>query len=141
MSYQSWMNEHNKKHSLIINRLFLLSDDEIIEYFRYENMQKNEPDFCPLYAKNIKCHEMENLNCYLCACPHFRFTDDVGFKEIDGKKLLSYCNINSKNGSTCKTKDAIHQDCSDCKVPHEKKFIQNVFDKKWYAVMGKVSTK
>lgn len=54
---------------------------EIIEYFRFENMVKNEPDFCPLYKDNKKCHDMEDLNCYLCACPHFRF-DDNGFKKI-----------------------------------------------------------
>jgi len=132
------MNAHNKKHSLILKKLFLLSDNEIIEYFKYENMKINEPDFCPLYAKNIKCHEMGNLNCYLCACPHFRFRDDVGFKEIDGKKLLSFCNINSKNGFIFKTKEAIHQDCSNCLIPHKKQYIVKVFDKDWNQVMKDV---
>ena len=44
--------------------------DEVIEYFKFENMVKNEPDFCPLYKDNKKCHDMEDLNCYLCACPN-----------------------------------------------------------------------
>ena len=139
MSYQNWRKEHSKKHSLIIKKLSLLNDDEIIEYFRYENMQKNEPNFCPLYAKNTKCHDMENLNCYLCACPHFRFKDEVGFEEVSGKKLLSFCSINSKNGAIFETQDSIHQDCSNCKIPHKKKFIQKVFDREWNIVMNEVN--
>lgn len=138
MSYQSWVKEHNQKHSLIMDKLSHLSDDEVIEYFRYENMQKNEPDFCPLYAKNSKCHDMKNLNCYLCACPHFRFRDDVGFKKIESKKLFSFCSIDSKNGSLFKTEDAIHQDCSACEIPHKKRFIASVFDRKWSVVMSEV---
>jgi len=138
MSYQSWIKEHNKKHQIIVDKLFLLSDDEVVEYFRYENMQKNEPDFCQLYVKNIKCHDMEKLNCYLCACPYFKFKDEVGFKEIDGKKLMSFCSIDSKKGSTCKTKNVIHQDCSNCEIPHYEKFIKKVFDRDWNKVMKDV---
>ena len=51
------------------------NNEAIIEYFKYDNMKKNEPDFCPLYNLNKKCHEMEDLNCYLCACSYFRFND------------------------------------------------------------------
>ncbi|MDA7848312.1 hypothetical protein N8972_02355, partial [Sulfurospirillum sp.] len=95
MSYQNWKDEHYNKHKLIINKLISSTEDEVIEYFRYENMQKNEQDFCLLYATNTKCHDIKNLNCYLCACPYFRFKDITGFKNIDGKKLMSFCSIDS----------------------------------------------
>ena len=88
MSYKSWFQSHGKKHKEIVDRLSHLSDNELIEYFRYENMVKNEPDFCPLYEDNKRCHNMENLNCYLCACPNFRF-DDNGFREEEGRIVLN----------------------------------------------------
>ena len=62
-----------------------LSDEEVIAYFKFENMVKKEPDFCPLYKDNKKCHDMKELNCYLCACPNFRF-DDEGFKKVEEKE-------------------------------------------------------
>ena len=104
MSYLKWFKNHSKIHKRVVEKLSDLTKDEIIEYFRFENMQKNEPNFCPLYAKNQKCHTMENLNCYLCGCPNFRFKED-GFREIDGKKLYSYCQIESKNAKYIKISD------------------------------------
>ena len=80
MSYKSWFLEHGNKHKAIMAKLTHLSDEEVIAYFRFENMVEKEPDFCPLYADNKKCHDMQALNCYLCACPNFRF-DDKGFKK------------------------------------------------------------
>jgi len=71
MTYSEWTQEHAKKHEKILEKLKNKSDDEVIRYFEYENMQKNEVDFCLLYKDNKKCHDVENLNCYLCACPHF----------------------------------------------------------------------
>jgi hypothetical protein len=73
MSYKKWFDAHAQKHKAIMNRLTHLSDEEVIVYFRFENMVKNENDFCPLFAENKKCHDTEELNCYLCACPNFRF--------------------------------------------------------------------
>ncbi len=72
MTYISWIENHSKKHQKLVQKLYSLSENELIEYFLYENMQKNEPDFCLLYKENKKCHDMKNLNCYLCACPEFR---------------------------------------------------------------------
>ena len=133
--YGDWFEGHAKKHADIVAKLKNRSDDEIIEYFEYENMRKNEPDFCPLYVKNKKCHDMENLNCYLCACSNFRFSD-VGFREVDGKSLKSYCSIESKDGRVFEGKEAIHQDCSSCRVPHRKTFIKKVFKREWKEIMG-----
>ena len=127
MSYQSWQKDFATKHRKIVNKLSHLSDDEIIEYFDYENMKKNEVDFCPLYKQNKKCHDMEDLNCYLCGCPNFR---------IDENDQKSFCNINSKDGGTIVSKSGfIHQDCSKCLVPHKKNYIKSNFNKNWTIIM------
>lgn len=126
MSYQSWHENHAKKHQKIIEKLSHLSNDEIVEYFNFSNMVQAEPDFCPLYKENKQCHEMENLNCYLCACPNFRVT-----------KTKSHCAINSKDGGSIKANDGfIHQDCSKCLVPHKKDYVKKNFLRDWKDIMS-----
>lgn len=134
MTYSEWTTEHAMKHKKILEKLKDKSDDEVIEYFAYENMQKNEKDFCLLYKDNKKCHDMENLNCYLCACPHFRF-DDNGFKKKNGKTIFSFCSIESKKGKFFESEEVIHQDCSDCVIPHKKNYIKKVFNRDWSLIM------
>ena len=130
MTYLEWIAEHSKKHKKIIEKLAHLNNDEIIEYFLYENMITNEPTFCLLYKENKKCHDMKDLNCYLCACPEFRLQEK--------KKEKSYCFINSKFGTTCKANDEVHQDCSDCLIPHKKQYITKMFNRDWNKVMKDV---
>ena len=138
MTYKKWFDDHAKKHKAIVDRLILegKNQDEIIEYFTFENMVENEKEFCPLYAQNKKCHNMEDLNCYLCACPNFRF-DDQGIKSIEEKTQFSFCSIDSKEGSQGTYGDAIHQDCSKCTVPHHKDYINKHFDLEWKKIMKK----
>jgi Zn-finger protein len=108
MSYSSWLAKHKKKRQKIVSKLSHLSIDEIIDYFDYDNMVAKEKDFCPLYKNQIKCHNLSKLNCYLCACPYFRFTD---------KK--SYCIIDSKYAKKLVDKNGYeHLDCSDCTFNH-----------------------
>jgi len=137
MSYSTWFTTHGKKHQEIMKKLTLLSDDEVIAYFRFENMVEKEPDFCPLYKDNKKCHEIELLNCYLCACPNFRF-DDKGIAKKEEKTLYSICNIKSKHGSTFETKEAIHQNCSGCLIPHQESYIKKYFSREWFEIMKEV---
>ena len=137
MSYVSWFQVHGEKHKAIMAKLTHLSDDEVIAYFRFENMVEKEPDFCPLYKDNKKCHEMEDLNCYLCACPNFRFDDD-GFKKVEEKTLYSTCSIDSKDGAQYISNDAIHQNCSKCLVPHHETYIKKIFSRNWFDIMKKV---
>ncbi len=122
-----------------MTKLTHLSDEEVIVYFRYENMVQHEPDFCPLYAQNKKCHDMENLNCYLCACPNFRF-NDAGIEQKEGKLLKSFCAIDSKEGAQFVGEDAIHQNCSGCTVPHHEAYIRKHFKRDWFDIMKKVTT-
>jgi len=138
MSYKSWFIEHSKKHKEIVRRLKTngFSDEMIVDYFEYENMRENEADFCPLYGENKKCHDIKYLNCYLCACPNFRFSDD-GLKISDGANIYSECAILSKDGVQRNYNGQIHQDCSDCAVPHEKEYISKNFDSDWLRIMNR----
>jgi len=135
MSYSTWFDKHATKHKTIVDKLVKqgFSEDEIIEYFDFDNMVKKENNFCPLYAKNKKCHDMKELNCYLCACPHFRFDDD-GLDAYNDVKILSKCEIN--NGAKIKSGEVIHHNCSTCSVPHHKKFIKKNFSLDWRKIMS-----
>lgn len=136
MTYISWFEDHAAKHKKLVDKLLKqnLTQEEIIEYFDFENMVKNEKEFCPLYANHKKCHEMEKLNCYLCACPNFRFTDE-GIESVDDKTKYSFCSIDSKDGKIGVYGDAIHQDCSGCGVPHHKSYVEKHFDFDWSKIM------
>ena len=138
MSYGSWFQAHGEKHKKIIDKLSHLSDEALIAYFRFDNMVQKEPDFCPLYADNKKCHDNETLNCYFCACPNFRFKD-TGFKEEENKILFSTCGIDSKDGSQYISHNAIHQNCSNCFIPHSEAYIKKYFTRDWFKSMEKVN--
>ena len=77
---------------------------------------------------------MEELNCYLCGCPNFRFNDN-GIKKIDSKTQYSLCSIDSKDGKVGIYGDKIHQDCSNCEIPHHKIYIKQVYDQNWKKMM------
>lgn len=140
MTYREWFEAHAAKHAVIVSKLSHLSDDEVIEYFRYENMVINEPDFCPLYAENKKCHDTEALNCYLCACPNFRFNDE-GIDTVEHRTRYSLCSIDSPDGERYTSEKAIHQDCTRCTVPHEEEYIGRSFKRDWVSVMCRCSSK
>ena len=137
MTYEEWFIQQGNLHANVMKKLTDKSIDEVIEYFRFDNMVKNEPDFCPLYKDNKKCHDYDDLNCYLCACPNFRFKME-GFEEVEGRTLFSKCNINSKDGAQYKGDNYIHQNCSGCIVPHRAKYIKNKFSRDWFEVMKDV---
>lgn len=137
MSYQEWFDTHAKKHLTIISKLRKKKYNKtaIISYFDFENMCHEEEDFCPLYKENKKCHEIEHLNCYLCACPNFRF-DDKGIETLQEKMQYSFCAINSKDGIQGIYGDCIHQDCSKCTIPHHKSYVEAHFDWDWKKIMS-----
>lgn len=138
MSYEEWFNNHATKHKKIVKKLTACGFDlnQIIQYFDFENMMEKENDFCLLYAQNKRCHEIESLNCYLCACPYFRFNDQ-GIEKIETKTKYSHCFIDSKEGKVGIYGDAIHQDCSMCTIPHAKHYVENSFDLDWKKIMKK----
>lgn len=136
MSYSTWFTKHQNKHRKIIDKLISthLTKEEIVAYFDFENMVRNEPDFCYLYKENKKCHEVGQLNCYLCACPLFRFSDD-GIGEKEGKTIFSKCSVESKFGEQKAFGESIHLDCSNCTVPHSPKYVLKNFDLEWSQIM------
>ena len=140
MTYEEWFIQQGTLHANVMKKLTDKSVDEVIEYFKFENMVKNEPDFCPLYKDNKKCHDMEDLNCYLCACPNFRYKMEGFEKTDDGKTLFSVCSIKSRDGSQFIGDDYIHQNCSGCIVPHRAKYIKKNFNRNWFEVMKDVRT-
>jgi hypothetical protein len=137
MSHKYWFTDHGNKHKVLIENLRAkgLSKEEIVDYFDFDNMVKSEPDYCYLYAENKKCHDIKSLNCYLCACPLFRFNSD-GIKKAGEHTAYSYCEVNSKFGKQGVFGDAIHQDCSNCSVPHSKKYVLKNYDTRWFAIMA-----
>jgi hypothetical protein len=134
MTYARWYREHAEKHAAIVGELKHLNRDELLAYFDFDHMKIAHPDFCPLYAEDKKCHDMEKLNCYFCACMHFRF-DDRGIREVDGKTLYSECSIGSKNRGVYESEESIHNDCSRCKVPHKEHVLEKYFSRDWKYVM------
>ncbi len=130
ISYSVWFKQHGEKHKEIVDKLIKnnYNQNKIIEYFEYENLKKNEPNFCPLFAQNKKCHNIQNLNCYFCGCPNFRFDDNS-----------SYCAINSKDGAKIISQNnKIHQNCINCMIPHHKEYIEKNFSLDWFEVMKEV---
>jgi hypothetical protein len=140
MGYREWFDQHGAKHRALVAKLAHLSDAELIAYFRYDNMVIHEPDFCPLYAEGKRCHTMEDLNCYLCACPYFRF-DDAGLDRSGERVRKSTCAIAAKEGAQIQHDNVIHQDCSACLLPHRTAFIAHRFDRDWFAIMAEVPPK
>ena len=136
MSYSSWFEAHALKHKKIVDKLVVMgyTKEQIIDYFDFDNMVEKENDFCPLYKEPKKCHDMESLNCYLCACPNFRFNDE-GLDTYKEMKILSKCDID--NGEKFAGKGVIHQDCSSCSVPHHKAYVEKNFDLDWKKIMSK----
>ncbi len=138
MGYTQWVQNHAKKHKKIVDKLLAqnYTKEQIIDYFDFDNMKIEEEDFCPLYAKNKKCHDMDSLNCYLCSCPNFRYSDR-GIQKIEEKTQYSFCNIDSKDGKQGVYGDKIHQDCSKCSVPHHREYVKKHFDYNWSNIMHK----
>jgi Zn-finger protein len=134
MTYLAWYKRHGEKHRQLMQKLEGMSNEEIITYFDFDHMKKTHPDFCPLYRDSKKCHDMEHLNCYLCACPYFRF-DDEGLYQEKGKTVYSLCTIDAAEGKRFESGEAIHQDCSGCLLPHRRSFVRKHFSKEWFEIM------
>ena len=83
----------------------------IIEEMSFRVRSKKHPEECPYYPKGTSCHfEVENLNCFLCACPNY-----------ESDKLAGGCKINSQKGRVHfhpNLPEGRIWDCSDCNINH-----------------------
>jgi len=95
-----------------------MSEEEILEYFLYPNISKQEPDFCILYGCGEVCHSLPKgkLNCFGCYCPYFEMVVwNDGEKDITGR-----CAMGSEYMTIFSTATGDHLlDCSNCWFPHE----------------------
>jgi len=128
MTYDEWKKEHAIKKASIIRKNNLKEVKDIVEYFDFDNMIKNEPAFCPLYKDNIKCHNIEKLNCYYCGCPYFKVNNNP--KTVGKLLVVSTCIIDSKYKDLFYENPdennvvRIHCDCSNCYIPHKDTFTK-----------------
>lgn len=125
MTFKDWTEDHEEKVASILLKLKGQSNKQIASYFHYDNMVEKEPDFCPLYATNTKCHDMKELNCFLCSCPFFKYSDDEPLAVKDGVKVMSQCAINAKEAGKFVTGDAQQCDCTGCTIPHKQRFTES----------------
>ena len=124
MTFAAWTKAHNKSVDLILEKLKGSTVDEIFNYFNYDNMVEAEPNFCPLYKDNIKCHNVNNLNCFLCSCPFFKYSDNMPIHYDMGIKVMSVCTINAKDASAFVSGREQQCDCSNCLIPHSEHFVK-----------------
>ena len=129
MTYSSWATDHLKSRQAIQQKLEAkgLTPEQVVDYFNYDIMSVNKPNFCPLYAQGKKCHNVSYLNCYLCACPHFKYSDDSLYQK-DSKKIFSECTINSRFATDFEFENDVHCNCADCTIPHTKKAALKAYE-------------
>jgi hypothetical protein len=93
------------KRDKIVDKEELTASD-ILKYFKYENLVKQEPKFCPLFKSKEKCHDGKNIFCWNCYCDEYDLSCNDG--------LIGKCKTKSKKA---KYTNGI-LDCSDCTYPH-----------------------
>lgn len=123
MTYKEWETSHELKLNTVLKKLSGVSIANTIEYFNFSNMLVMEPDFCPLYKTNTKCHDIEDLNCFFCACPHFKSSDSEPFYMNNNVAVMSICSINAKQAGSFISGNIQQCDCSSCHIPHTKQVI------------------
>jgi len=99
--------------------------DKIVSEHRFEVRSKKNPDECPCYTSGV-CHDMPDLNCFLCYCPNY-----------DTETAVGGCKINHPDGKWYYNEllpDKKIFDCSDCTYPHSevmvKKYLNELFNNK-----------
>tara|TARA_Y100000310_G_C20640218_1_gene793489 strand:+ start:672 stop:1106 length:435 start_codon:yes stop_codon:yes gene_type:complete len=99
--------------------------DEIIKQTSFEVRSRNYSHECPYYVSNKKCHDLEDLNCFLCACPNYNSGSLIGGCEIESKSGKWHYHKNLPKGKVW--------DCFDCSVNHSsgevRDYIEKNFDK------------
>jgi len=125
LTFKSWSDQLEDKKQTILEKLKGKTVTEIVDYFDYDNMVENEPDYCVLYKNKSKCHDIKELNCFFCGCPYFQYSDDKPLKKENDIDIMSVCAIDSKFAKQYTFGEKAQCDCSDCVVPHKKHFVKN----------------
>ncbi len=112
-----WYKDFIAKRNSIIKKYNLKMPEQIASFFLYKNLKGKEPDFCPLFRKNEKCHNMkeEDFNCFYCGCPFY------DYKIWDEEnKILGACLLNKSDGVR---NQYGYWDCTNCTLPHTSEFV------------------
>jgi dUTP pyrophosphatase len=87
---------------------------KIIKEFNFLNRKNKHPNECPCY-KDKPCHNLPELNCFLCYCPEYK------------SKIEGGCKINNPNGKWLfneKLPKGKIWDCSNCDYPHREEIVE-----------------
>jgi Zn-finger protein len=99
----------------------------ILEEFDYKKRKEIGSNSCPCYSSS-PCHQMENLNCFLCYCPWYENQKAEGGCELGN--ILGKGKWFERKGHPVSDKV---WDCSNCEYPHKKevaeKFLRTIFIK------------
>jgi len=91
----------------------------IVKFMSFAERSKREPvseDDRICYQSEKQCHNIPNLNCFVCACPNYESEDEVG-----GCRLAS---SKGKYIKTTITSDRMIWDCSDCGYGHSPNYVE-----------------
>ena len=128
MTYKEWQEDFETKRYMILINLQDKTDEEVYRYFMYDNMRQNHPEHCGLYVQGIKCHQVDDLNCFNCGCPDFEILEPP-VALTNGCTVYSVCKSASRFADNFQGDDSteIHCDCSKCVLPHKKpKTLRNI---------------
>jgi len=88
----------------------------IIQATSFQERSKRNPNECPYYEKNHPCHNIENLNCLLCACPNYQSDSLEGGCKANSPQGKYHYHENLPKGKV--------GDCSDCQRNHTPQEVQ-----------------
>jgi Zn-finger protein len=118
---QNWERIHFQKIANELNSAGIkISPDNIgsiIEHTSFEKRSKRDKSECPYYELEKPCHDIEDLNCLLCACPNY-----------ESDTLKGGCRINSSYGKITEHENLPEGqvwDCSNCSIGHDKDFVKS----------------
>ncbi|MDD5192421.1 MAG: cysteine-rich small domain-containing protein [Candidatus Nanoarchaeia archaeon] len=100
-----------QKIELTINNIPL-----IIRKTDFKIRSKEHPEKCKCYQTQIPCHDLENLNCFLCGCPEYLSESPTGG-----------CNLNSNLGEYIpydKSPEGKLWACDGCTYPHHPENVE-----------------
>lgn len=94
----------------------------IIKETSFEIRSQKHPNECPYYEKRTSCHNIEDLNCFLCICPEYSSDKDEGG-----------CKLNHQSGKWHSpypySQSRRVWDCSDCPFPHFPTYVEQYLRK------------
>ncbi|MEO0258500.1 MAG: hypothetical protein ABIM32_03590 [candidate division WOR-3 bacterium] len=123
---KEWAFAFKRKRSELLLKHKLKTAEEISQFFRYTNLSRIEPDFCPLFKSKEVCHErpkLDDFNCYYCACPFFDY--EYWNEEL---KEFGRCTFGSALG---KYNEHGYWDCTNCSFVHKTEWVKNRLKKEF----------